>query len=106
AELLLLIPVIMGGYYFYNRLGSDSWYTTDNTLSWAGYWYVFVSKPLFQFIAFRWYFRIFVWTRFLWHTSRLQLNLVSMHPDKVSGLGFLSMAAVPFAPLIIAHGVL
>ncbi len=106
AELLLLIPVIVGAYYFYNRVGLDSWYSADKTLSWTGYWYVFVSRPLFQFIAFRWYFRIFVWARLLWQTSRLQLNLVPTHPDKASGLGFLSMAAVPFAPLIIAHGVL
>jgi hypothetical protein len=90
--------------------GAGSWYaSTDSSgtkLSLAGYWYIFISRPLFQFIAYRWYFRIFIWTRFLWQTSRLNLNLVPTHPDRAGGLGFLSMNSFLFAPLIMAHGVL
>ena len=29
-----------------------------------------VSLPLFQFLLLRWYFRLFMWARFLWHVSR------------------------------------
>ena len=54
----------------------------------------------------RWYFRIFIWTRFLWQVSRIQLKLVPTHPDRVGGLGFLGNIVYAFAPLLFAHGVL
>lgn len=88
--------------------GAGSWYaSTDGngaSLSMAGYWYTFFSRPLFQFIVYRWYFRIFIWARFLWQSSRLNLNLIPVHPDRACGLGFLAMSSIMFAPLIIAHG--
>lgn len=117
-ELILLLLAFVGGHYLWNRVsivetiasGAGSWYATaDSTaahLSMAGYWYIFVSRPLFQFIVYRWYFRIFLWARFLWHSSRLDLNLIPTHPDRACGLGFLAMSSVLFAPLIMAHGVL
>ena len=54
----------------------------------------------------RWYFRIFIWARFLWQTSRLGLSLVPTHPDHVGGLGFLSNTVYAFTPLAVAHGAL
>lgn len=115
AELILLLLVFISGHYFWSTVsimetGLESWYaSTDSNglhLSLAGYWYVFVSRPLFQFIAYRWYFRILIWARFLWQSSRLDLNLIPIHPDRACGLGFLSMTSNLFAPLIMAHGVL
>lgn len=117
-ELALLLLAFVGGHYLWNTvsimetIASDtgSWYaTTDSTgthLSLAGSWYVFVSRPLFQFIAYRWYFRIFIWALFLWKCSRLDLNLIPIHPDRACGLGFLASSSILFAPLIMAHGVL
>jgi hypothetical protein len=67
-------------------------------------WYGYVSQPLFQFMLMRWYFRIFIWTRFLWQVSRIDLSLVPTHPDRVCGLGFLSNTIYAFAPLAVAHG--
>lgn len=118
VELLLLLFVFATGHYLWNSVSiveviasrTGSWYATgegaSTSLSWAGYWYFFVSRPLFQFIAYRWYFRIFIWARFLWQTSRLDLNLVPIHPDRACGLGFLSQCSILFSPLIVAHGVL
>jgi hypothetical protein len=117
-ELILLLLAFVSGHYLWNTVsivetvssGAGSWYaTTDSTgthLSLAGYWYIFVSRPLFQFITYRWYFRIFIWARFLWKVSRLDLNLIPTHPDHACGLGFLAMSSILFAPLITAHGVL
>jgi hypothetical protein len=51
-------------------------------------WFVYVSLPVYQFMLFRWLFRIFVWSRFLWQVSRLDLHLVPTHPDRADGLGF------------------
>jgi hypothetical protein len=69
-------------------------------------WYAFVSVPLFQFLLLRWYYRIFIWARFLWQVSQIQLRLVPTHPDHLGGLGFLSMTSSAFAPLAAAHGAL
>lgn len=117
-ELLLLVLVYLSGPYLWSTVtivemmasGSGSWYAVnDNTgshLTLAGYWYVFVSRPLFQFIAYRWYYRIFIWARFLWQTSRLDLHLIPTYPDRACGLGFLALSSIAFAPIVIAHGVL
>jgi hypothetical protein len=63
-----------------------------------------VSLPIFQFLLCRWYFRLFIWMRFLWQVSRIELNLVPTHPDRVGGLGFLSNTVYAFALLAVAHG--
>src|SRR5262249_38811468 len=75
-------------------------------LSPAGWWFVCVSVPTAQFILMRWYFRLFIWIRFLWQVARCQLSLVPTHPDRAAGLGFLSLIVVAFAPLLAAHGAL
>jgi hypothetical protein len=72
----------------------------------AGWWFGFVSLPLIQFILLRWYFRMFIWARFLWHVSRIELRLLPTHPDRAGGLGFLSTVTHAFAPLLVGHGVL
>jgi hypothetical protein len=92
----------------YIALDTTTWYATPSPdgskLSLAGMWYGYVSLPFFQFLLLRWYFRVFIWTRFLWQVSRIELSLVPTHPDRVGGLGFLSNAAYAFALLALAHG--
>jgi hypothetical protein len=70
----------------------------------AGIWFRYLSLPLFQFLLLRWYYRIFIWARFLFHVSRIKLKLVPTHPDYVGGLGFLSNIVYAFIPLAVAHG--
>ena len=67
---------------------------------------MFASLSLTQFIAFRWYFCMLIWTRVLWQVAKLNLNLLPSHPDRVCGLGFLSEIPLVLAPFILAHGVL
>jgi hypothetical protein len=67
-------------------------------------WYSYASLPIFQFLLIRWYFRIFIWARFLWHVSRIKLALVPTHPDRLGGLGFLSGTVYAFSVLVLAHG--
>jgi hypothetical protein len=117
-ELILLILVFIGGYYLWSAAsgmakivtGTGTWYATATDsgthFSPAGYWYIYVSRPLFQFIMIRWYFRLFIWARFLWQSSKLDLNLVPTHPDRAAGIGFLASSCAAFAPLLLAHGVL
>jgi len=110
AEAALLLLVVFSGHYIWPdapALHSDTWYATvtDSVLcrTPAGRWYAFVSVPVFQFILLRWYYRIFIWYRFLFQVSRLDLNLAPLHPDRCCGLGFLGNATSAFAPLLMAH---
>ena len=87
-----------------------SWYGVAADGKWqpslAGWWLGLVSLPLFQFMVLRWYFRLFVWARFLWQVSRIELKLIPTHPDKCGGLGFLALVTQMFAPLLLAQGTL
>jgi len=111
--LLIAIVYVVGVVYIwpvYGSLSVATWYSMPieggRRLSPAGWWFVCVSLPLIQFILLRWYFRLFIWTRFLWQVSRCQLQLVPTHPDRAGGLGFLSLTPVAFAPILAAHGAL
>ena len=87
-----------------------SWHGVSTEGRWqpslAGWWFGCISLPLFQFILLRWYFRLFVWARFLWGVSRLELRLVPTHPDRCGGLGFLASVCPAFAPVLLAQGVI
>ena len=114
AEVLLIVFVygfgILVVWRQYAALATTTWYATSaidgHVLTLAGMWYVFVSLPIFQFLLCRWYFRLFIWARFLWQVSRIELALVPTHPDRVGGLGFLGSTAYAFAVLAVAHGAL
>jgi hypothetical protein len=114
VELALLVFVYVVGITIvwrqYMALDVATWYATPgeagSTLTLAGAWYGYVSLPVFQFILCRWYFRVFIWARLLWQVSRIELQLVPTHPDRVGGLGFLSATVFAFVPVILAHGVL
>ena len=114
AEVLLIAFVYGVGILIiwrqYMALDTATWYATPSAegskLSLAGMWYGYVSLPIFQFLLCRWYFRLFIWTRFLWQVSRIELSLVPTHPDRVGGLGFLSNTVYAFALLAVAHGAL
>jgi hypothetical protein len=95
VEVILLIFVYLVGvlvvWRHYIALDAATWYATPSAngpqFSLAGAWYGYVSLPVFQFLLARWYFRVFIWARFLWQVSRLELSLVPTNPDRVGGLG-------------------
>jgi hypothetical protein len=112
AEVLLLVLVYAVGVLIvwrqYTALDVSTWYGQpageDFRLHSAGIWYAYVSLPIFQFLLLRWYFRIFIWIRFLWQVARLELSLVPTHPDQLAGLGFLGNTVFAFSVLLMAHG--
>jgi hypothetical protein len=109
VELALLAAVYSLGLWFWgyrSDLGPN-WYQLPGgkwRLTPAGYWYVFVSLPVFQFILLRWYVRLFIWFRFLWHVNRIELNLVPTHPDRCGGLSFLGKSSYAYSPILVAQG--
>jgi hypothetical protein len=114
AEVLLIAFVYTVGvtiiWRHYTTLDAATWYATPGAdgsrLTFAGVWYGYVSMPIFQFLLLRWYYRIFIWARLLWQVSRIELQLVPTHPDRVGGLGFLASTTYAFIPLLLAHGAL
>jgi len=110
VELALIAVVYTVGLLVWNsrtELGLVTWYALPGSrwnLTSAGYWYVFVSLPLFQFILLRWYVRLLIWFRFLWQVNRIELNLIPTHPDRCGGLSFLGKSSYAFAPVLFAEG--
>ena len=110
AELMLVILVYTFGLWLWDSripIVTPTWFAMSGGrwhLTPAGYWYVFLSIPIVQFVLLRWYFRLFIWYRFLWQVSRINLNLITTHPDRCAGLGFLGNSAYAFGPILFAQG--
>jgi len=112
-ELGLVVLVATVGHWVWRSAiahGAPSWYAApadgQMRLTSAGLWYAAVSLPITQFILVRWYLRLLIWFRFLWHVSRMNLHLVPTHPDRAAGLGFLGKSTYAFGPILFAQGAL
>jgi len=110
-ELALLLFVYTVGHWTWRNqalLEAASWYAVPEGrslhLTLAGYWYSWVSVPIFQFILIRWYLRLVIWFGLLWRTCRLNLRLVPTHPDRAGGIGFLGKSTYAFGPVLFAQG--
>ncbi|HUC99323.1 MAG TPA: hypothetical protein VMR88_12635, partial [Candidatus Polarisedimenticolaceae bacterium] len=68
----------------------------------AGWWYLVVGLPFFQFLLWRWLWRFFIWSEFLRAVSRLDLRLIPSHPDLAAGLGFLGAAQARYGIVVFA----
>jgi hypothetical protein len=110
VELALLAAVYTVGLWLWTGRGDPrgmTWYAPFGgrwSLTPAGYWYVFVSIPAFQFILLRWYMRLLIWFRFLRQVNRIDLNLIPTHPDRCGGLSFLGASSYAYSPILFAQG--
>ena len=107
AELLIIALAYSLGYYIRVELlalEASTWYMTvgpdGSAFTLPGLWFSWVSNPFLQFLLLRWLFRLVIWARFLWQVSRLDLDLIPLHPDRNAGLGFLGGSAYAFSPLL------
>jgi hypothetical protein len=113
AEILLIAIVYVVGVGFIWRtqvaVHVTSWYgvPADGGLqpSLAGWWLGCVSLPLYQFLLLRWYFRLFIWARFLWQVASIKLRILPTHPDGCGGMSFLELVSYALAPFLLAQGV-
>jgi hypothetical protein len=113
ADIVLLVFVYTGGMWVWrHQIAQDvaSWYASSQGgqihLTMAGDWLAFVSVPVFQFILLRWYMQFLIWFWFLFRASRLKLRLLSLHPDRAGGLGFVGASSMAFGPLLFAQSAL
>jgi hypothetical protein len=105
AEMTLLAFTYITVYFALSKTslqsGSTWFQPSQNTgLSPVGYYYGLVAMPIFQFLIYRWGYRMVVWTRFLWHVSKLDLFLTPTHPDGAGGLGFLGKGTIAFGVIL------
>ncbi len=106
---LLAIVYTVGLWLWRSRFAivAPTWYALPGGrwhLTPAGIWYVFVSIPMLQFLLLRWYLRLAIWFRFLWQVSRIDLNLIPIHPDRCAGLAFIGRSSYAFGPVLFAQG--
>lgn len=113
AEITMLVVVFVAGPWLWKHgiaLQTDTWYGSiadgRSELTLAGKWFVYVSAPIFQFLLLRWYFRLWIWWRFMWQVSRLSLELKALHPDRAGSIGFLDGSIVAFTPVLVAQSAL
>jgi len=88
-----------------NELPSWYWLKSDyRVLSLAGWWNALMSAPLFILLFFGWLWRVFLWARFLWLMTRLDLRLIPGHPDHAGGLMFVGDSVRAFWLVSFALG--
>ncbi|MGZ5001501.1 MAG: hypothetical protein ACXV7F_14520 [Methylomonas sp.] len=108
-EVGLIILVFLTGHYIWSiqtAMATANWYSISGGMhhrfSLAGYWYTYVSIPIFQFIYIRWYFRIFIWARFLWQLSRLELGDIQSLADLANSFEVVKgMRLFPFDKAVV-----
>jgi hypothetical protein len=87
------IPSIWSREPGFIRHGMSTWHTiaspSGEKLSLAGWWFDFISLPLYRVMLFRWIWMIILWAIFLRRTTKIDLRCVATHPDGCGGLGFL-----------------
>lgn len=103
ALAILTIVMIWAGLRTDLPLDVSTWRTTaGGELTLAGWYYSLVSLPVFQFLCWRWCWRLVIWSLLLWRLARLELQLIPTHPDAAGGLAVLGVAHVDLAPLSFA----
>jgi hypothetical protein len=109
ALIILLAAFVPSIWYKETELlktGVSTWHTivssSGERLSLAGWWFGFVSLPLFRVLLFRWVWMISLWAGFLRRVAKIDLDCVATHPDKFGGLGFLTEAQFLFGVIAFA----
>jgi hypothetical protein len=108
AVILLAFAIVASLFRFINLGSVPAWYKPEGTgylaLSAAGWWNTFVCAPILIILFLSWVWRVFLWGRFLWLMSRLDLRLIPGHPDLAGGLKFVSDSISAFLPIGFALG--
>jgi hypothetical protein len=107
GEIIVVVIAYLAAYNSASGASFQSggtWFRPDagGGLTLAGDWYALVALPIFQFLIFRWIYRMAVWSRFLWKVSRLDLLLTPPHPDGAGGLAFIGKSLIPFGIVLFA----
>ena len=84
------------------RLQELSWSRERDHLGFGGWWYLCVSRPIFQIFMLGWVWRILLVTLLFRRFVKLGLNPIASHPDNLGSLGFIEKLPRAFVPLAFA----
>jgi len=98
ADAVVALVALVRSYLYIRLHPPDSWIGAQppQSISAAGWWYALVALPVVYFITAWWTWRVLVWIYFLGRVSRLRLHLISSHPDRAGGIGFIGMTQIRF----------
>jgi hypothetical protein len=87
-----------------------TWHVTGDDessrrLTAAGMWAFLIALPLLNYVWLRLTWKTLLWIHYLYHVSRVRLELHPTHPDLTGGVGFISEAQGHFALFILAYGI-
>src|SRR5262245_10443955 len=102
ALLALVIAFATAGVRVGQPSATAYWQVPGGSLGLAGWWYVAVGLPIYQFLLGPWLWRVVIWWWRLWRLSRLDLRLTPVHPDLAGGLGPLGVVVSHFGVLGLA----
>lgn len=108
--LCLMLALVISCFSYRNLTGTygSSWAIESmsdgsSRLTLGAWWCLLISGPIFWFLFLRSLWRASVWSALLRRLARLELRLVSTHPDGNGGLGFVGQ--VPNAYTLFVLGV-
>lgn len=86
-----------------------SWASKRDGFGFGGWWFLYVTRTIFVILVLGWLWRMIMLTLLFWRISKLDLQLVPTHPDRMGGLGFLqtfpaSLALVTFSMSLVLAG--
>ena len=112
ADLVIILIIIGNLIIRWSQRPHESSYwlivpgTSQESLSWAGLWYLYISMPVFQYLCIRWIWRWILWLIYFKKISGLRLKLNPAHSDRAGGLGFLGVPPGPFLSITFALSIL
>jgi hypothetical protein len=98
----LIIVVLILAWTIFKPVATD-----DHELVWAaggfgGFWFNYVSRPIFTFLMVAWLWRLALLVILLKRIAGIGLNLVPTHADRAGGLGFLEKLPTAFSLFALA----
>ncbi|MFM0644590.1 hypothetical protein PQR14_09675 [Paraburkholderia bryophila] len=89
----------------FSRLEDLSWKNADdaaNGLTFGGWWFIVVIRPLFTALLLAWLWRACLVFILILKLAHFPLSLVPTHPDRLAGLGFVERLSFIFSPVAFA----
>jgi len=79
--------------------------SSDGALSTAGWWNAAIGIPLFRLFVLFAFWKLLIWSKFLFQLSRMHLNYQPMHADGCAGLSIFERVQFGFCGLVAALSV-
>jgi len=75
---------------------------SDGTVDFGGWWFAYVSRPIFVALVLAWLWRLMLFTAWCWRIGRIDLPLVPTHADRMGGIAMVAKLPGAFALVAVA----